>query len=86
MTGHPIPNAALTQHVAVLGKTGSGKSYLSQGIAELLLERDDRVCVIDPTGRWWGLRSSASGKGTGFKVVVFGGERRSPAAQDGEAA
>lgn len=70
---HPIPAAALTQHIAILGKTGSGKSYTAQGIAEELLGAGERVCIIDPTGRWWGLRSSASGKGTGFPVVVFGG-------------
>lgn len=69
-----IPDAALTQHIAVLGKTGSGKSYAVRGAAvEPLLERGERVCVIDPTGAWHGLRSSATGKSAGFPVVIFGG-------------
>lgn len=70
---HPIPDAALAHHLAILGKTGTGKSYTAQGIAELLLARGERLCVIDPTGRWWGLRSNAAGTGPGFPVVVFGG-------------
>jgi hypothetical protein len=32
------------------------------------------VCIIDPTGVWWGLRSSADGKLPAFPVVVFGGD------------
>jgi len=70
---HPVPAACLDHHIAVLAKTGAGKSYAVQGIVEWLLERGDRVCVIDPTGRWWGLRSNAAGDGPGFPVVVFGG-------------
>lgn len=70
-----IPDAALLQHIAVLGKTGSGKSYAVRGAAvEPLLERGERVCVIDPTGAWHGLRSSATGKSAGFPVVIFGGQ------------
>lgn len=69
-----IPEAALLQHIAVLGKTGSGKSYAVRGAAvEPLLDADARVCVIDPTGAWHGLRSSASGKSAGYPVVIFGG-------------
>ena len=36
---HPIPDAALAQHMAILGKTGSGKSYATRGIVERLLGR-----------------------------------------------
>ena len=32
-----------------------------------------QIAAIDPTGAWWGLRSSATGEGPGFPVVVFGG-------------
>lgn len=68
-----IPGAALAQHIAVLGKTGSGKTYAAKGVVEGLLTDSVRVCIIDPTGAWCGLRSSATGKSAGFPVVIFGG-------------
>lgn len=70
---HPIPDKALAQHIAVLGKTGSGKSYAIRGVVERLLDEESRCCVIDPTGTWWGLKSSATGKSGGYPVVIFGG-------------
>jgi hypothetical protein len=70
-----IPDAALQQHIAVLGKTGSGKTFAAKAsIVEPLLERGRRVGIIDPTDAWWGLRSSRDGKGAGFKVLVLGGD------------
>jgi uncharacterized protein len=70
-----IPELALQQHIAVLGKTGSGKSYVTKAIiVEPLLEAGRRVGVVDPTGAWWGLRSSRDGKGPGFKVLILGGD------------
>ncbi|MBL0928678.1 MAG: DUF87 domain-containing protein [Alphaproteobacteria bacterium] len=71
---HPITDAMLPDHIAVLAKTGAGKSYATQGIVERLLDRNARTCVIDPTGRYWGLRSDANGKKAGFPIVVFGGK------------
>lgn len=68
-----FPKKTLTQHIAVLGKTGSGKSYAVRGIVEGLLDEGARVCIIDPTGAWHGLRSSATGKSAGYPVVIFGG-------------
>lgn len=65
---------AVKQHVAVLGKTGSGKTYAAKGIVEALLEQGRRVCIIDPTGVWWGLRVMANGQADGYPVVVFGGD------------
>lgn len=70
---HPIPEAALSQHIAILGKTGSGKTYAAKGVVERILSEGGRVCVIDPTGAWHGLRSSATSKTAGFPVVIFGG-------------
>jgi DNA helicase HerA-like ATPase len=29
---------------------------------------------VDPTGAWWGLRSSRDGKGAGFPILVLGGD------------
>jgi uncharacterized protein len=72
-----IPPKVLEQHIAILGKTGSGKSYTAKGIVETLLAQKQRVCVIDPTGVWWGLRADASGRRAGFPILVFGGEHGS---------
>lgn len=62
-------DAILTQHGLVLGKTRSGKSSALRLMVERLLQRRAKapVCIVDPKGDWWGLRS-------GFPVVVFGGE------------
>jgi hypothetical protein len=70
----PIPNAALDHHVAFLGKTGSGKSNAAKVIVEDALDTGERVCVIDPTGAWWGMRLGRKGKPSGgYPVVIFGG-------------
>lgn len=74
-TNREIPDAALTQHLAVLGKTGSGKSSTLRLIVERLLDREEPVCIIDPKGDWWGLKSSSDGEKPGYPVVIFGGER-----------
>lgn len=69
-----LPNGILTQHVAVLGKTRSGKSSVMRGLVEGLLEQHKPVCIIDPKGDWWGIKLAADGKGPGYPVVIFGGE------------
>lgn len=69
-----IPEAALQQHLAVLGKTGSGKTFAVKGIVEHLLAEQKRIGIVDPTGAWWGLRSSRDGKGAGFPILVLGGD------------
>lgn len=70
-----IPPAALEQHTAVLGKTGSGKTFAAKAaIIEPVLALGRRVGVVDPTDAWWGLRSSRDGKAAGFPVLVLGGD------------
>lgn len=64
----------MEEHSAIIGKTGAGKTYTAKGFAEDLLREGARFCVIDPTGVWWGLKSSADGESEGFPVVVFGGD------------
>lgn len=69
-----IPSKALDSHIAILGKTGSGKSNAAKVIAERLMAAGERVCAIDPTGTWWGIRLRPNGKPSIFKPVIFGGQ------------
>ncbi len=65
----------IIEPVAIVGTTGSGKTYAAKGIVEDLLERGRRVCIIDPLGVWYGLRTTADGEGPAFPVTIFGGDR-----------
>jgi uncharacterized protein len=69
-----VPAEIFDHNTAILGRTGSGKSYAARGIAEGWLKAGRRVCIVDPTDVWYGLRANAAGTGPGFPVVVFGGE------------
>lgn len=69
-----IPPGVLAQHIIALGKTRSGKSSKLRVLVEGLLDDDKPVCIIDPKGDWWGIKSSADGKKAGFPIVIFGGE------------
>lgn len=72
--GVVLPEDLVTQTIAILGKRGSGKTTAARVLAEGLLESDLPVCVLDPTGVWFGLRTSADGAADGYPVVIFGGE------------
>lgn len=74
MSRLPVPVAVLDQHTIALGKTGSGKSSKLRVLVEHLLEQGEPVCILDPKGDWWGLKSSADGKSAGYPVVIFGGK------------
>jgi len=69
-----MPLEIFDAHSALLGKTGSGKTYTSKGAVERLLDKKKRVCIVDPTGVWWGLKSASSGKEAAYPVVIFGGD------------
>lgn len=73
MADPPIPAAALENHIAFLGKTGSGKSNAAKTVVERLLDVEERVCIIDPTGTWYGLRLTRARKPSPYKVTIFGG-------------
>jgi hypothetical protein len=60
--------------IAIVGRTGSGKTYAAKGMVETRLGACERVCIVDPTGAWWGLRLAADGAAAGFPVVIFGGD------------
>lgn len=68
-----LPATALDERVAIVGTSGSGKTYAAKGWVERLLDTGARVCVVDPLGVWWGLRAGADGVRPGYRVVVFGG-------------
>ncbi len=70
--GFSLPIELVTSTQAILARKRSGKSYTASVQAEELLAHKQQIAAIDPTGAWWGLRSSASGEGPGFPVVVFG--------------
>lgn len=72
--GLDLPLDFVTSTQAILAIKGAGKSYCASVQAEQLLKHNQQVIVIDPTGAWWGLRSSASGKGSGYPIAVFGGD------------
>ena len=66
-----------SRHYAYSGDSrqkGSGKTYSATVFAEEILKLGQQVVVVDPTGAWWGLKSSADGNHAGFPVAVFGGE------------
>jgi transposase-like protein len=69
-----LPVAALDQRLAVVGMSGSGKTYATKGLVERLMQAGARVCVVDPLGVWWGLRFAADGStSANSPLVVFGG-------------
>lgn len=69
-----LPVEAATETFAILGKRGSGKTSTAVVMVEEMVDAGQPVVVIDPTGVWWGLRSSASGADEGLPVVIFGGD------------
>jgi len=69
-----LPLDAVTQTLAILGTRGSGKTQTGNVLAEELIEAGLRFVVIDPTGVWWGLKTSFDGREAGYPVLVVGGE------------
>lgn len=69
-----MPADAVTRTFAILGIRGSGKTNTGVVLTEELLKAPQQVIVLDPVDVWWGLRSSADGKASGFPVTILGGE------------
>ena len=71
-----MPVNAVTQKLAFLGISGSGKTYGAGKFVEGLLDVGAQVVVIDTIGNWWGLRVAA-GKDSadGYPIPVLGGEK-----------
>lgn len=76
MADFPIAPTVLKQHIAILGKTGAGKTSTEKLIIEHVVEEGARVCVLDTVkSDHWGLTSSASGKRAGLPFKILGGPR-----------
>ena len=69
-----LPVDAVTEAFAIVGQRGAGKTVMAKVLAEEMAEALQPVCVLDPLGVWWGLRSSADGKGPGKPYVILGGD------------
>lgn len=74
MTSHTIPEDVLAQHLAILGKTGSGKTSTEKLAVEQVVADGYRVCILDSVkSDWWGITSSADGKKPGLPFKILGG-------------
>lgn len=69
-----LPIEAVTETFAILANRGKGKSNTATVMVEELYEAGLPVVVLDVKGDWWGLRSSADGKGAGLPFIIFGGD------------
>lgn len=69
-----LPDEAVTQTFAPLAKRGVGKTHLATVMAEEMERAGLQFVALDPTGAWWGIRTSADGNGPGLPVIVLGGE------------
>lgn len=68
-----LPRDAITQKLAFMGRTGSGKTYGAGKFIEQLYEIGGQFIVLDPVGTWWGLRLASDGKNKGIDITIFGG-------------
>ena len=68
-----LPLSVLDERLAIVGTSGSGKTYAAKGLLERVMAGGGRVCVVDPLGVWWGLGKGADRAEPPFPVAVFGG-------------
>ena len=85
-TGLTLPLDIVTSTTAILAQRGAGKSYTASVLAEELLDADQQVVILDPTGAWSGLRTSADGRSPGYSIPVIGGDRGDLALEPGAGA
>ena len=74
VNGPALPLKSVVSKQAILGMSGSGKTQTARKMAEAMMDAQQHVVVFDPTGAYWGLRSSADGLSAGYSIVVFGGD------------
>lgn len=69
-----LPHETVTQKLAWLGTTGSGKTYGASKLAEEFWQIGAQFVVIDPVGVWYGLRLTKDGKKpSSITIPIFGG-------------
>lgn len=66
----------LAQHVAIMGKTGAGKTSTGKLLIEQVA-KESRVCILDPIkSDWWGLTLNKKGdKASGLPFTILGGPK-----------
>lgn len=69
-----LPLDFVTQTCSIMAMRRVGKTYTGSVLAEELVAASQPFAVLDPTGAWWGLRSSANGLREGLPVIIIGGE------------
>ena len=72
--GLALPEDLVTKTVGILAQRRKGKTYTASVVAEELVAAGIPFVALDPTGAWWGLRSSADGTKPGLPVTILGGE------------
>jgi len=68
-----LPINAITNKMAHMGSSGSGKTYGLGKVAEEMYQIGGQIIILDPVGVHWGLRLAADGKSPGLPIPVFGG-------------
>lgn len=69
-----VPLDIVSSAIGILGIRGSGKTTTAGVLVEETIGAGVPCAIVDPTGGWFGLKSSADGKKAGLPVYVFGGE------------
>lgn len=71
--GLSLPLDTVTEKLAFLGRTGTGKTYAAMKLAEEMLIAGAQIIALDAVGMWYGLRIDADPDGPHFTLPVFGG-------------
>lgn len=69
-----LPVDVVTQKLAFLGVSGSGKSYGAGKLVELLSAASAPFAIVDNVGNWYGLRLAKDGKSSGIAIPILGGK------------
>jgi hypothetical protein len=72
--GLALPLDAVTRTFGILAQKGAGKTATASVMVEEMLGHGLPLVVIDPTGAWWGLRSSSDGRNDGLPITILGGD------------
>jgi hypothetical protein len=70
-----LPPSIITEVTAIMGISGSGKTYTGGRYAEEMHRLGAQFIAVEPVGNWYGLRLKANGKGRGLDIPIFGGDQ-----------